>query len=208
MKRKISGCVNCRIRAGDYQHIEVVKYAEEEIEYSSKDDLKAQEDALNDDLIDCMLRSLTKTAERLGQGKAQAIEVEETLSTAIPEWLANDPVPNIANGAKKVLNTIADKQKSEKDKALATEKAVLLDEEDSALVKEEVKEEVKEDDGDLFEPDEPVAEVAQKSEPVETEPVAEVKTETEEATETAEDTESKDDVFDFFSDTEDVFGDK
>lgn len=127
-KRKIAGCVNVRIRAGDYQHIEVVKYAEEEIEYSSVAELKSKEDDLNSDLVDCMLRSLKATSDKLGKGKAEAIEIEQTLSKAIPEWLANDPVPNIANGAKKVLNTVADKQKVEKDKAIETEKSVLLEE--------------------------------------------------------------------------------
>lgn len=224
MKRRISSCVNVRIRAGDYQHIEVVKYAEEEVEYTSIEDLKAKEDALNDDVVDCLFRSLNSTAARLGQGKAQAIEVEETLSKAIPAWLANDPVPNIANGAKKILNTVGDKQKAEKDKATEAEKKLLggdsklveTPKENSDNVEVKAKEEIAEtivndastDDVDeLFEPDEiDKADENEEVTPVEegTEGTKEVK-----ETETKESQVSdKDDEFDFFSEAEDVFGGK
>lgn len=200
MKRKIAGCVNVRIRAGDYQHIEVVKYAEEEIEYSSKEELKEKEDALNSDLVDCLFRSLKSTASKLGKGQAEAIEVEESISKAIPAWLANDAVPNIANQAIKVLNTVADKQKAEKDKAIKTEKSVIMEEVDSKMVKDSpVIENVKKtedsgDVGDLFEPDVPLVSPS-KTEVSEVVPVVEAK-------------KDQDDGFDLFSGAEDLFGDK
>lgn len=214
MKRKIAGCVNVRIRAGDYQHIEVVKYAEEEIEYSSVAELKEKEDALNSDLVDCMLRGLTATANKLGKGKAEAIEVEQTLSKAIPEWLANDPVPNIANGAKKILNTVADKQKAEKDKAAATE-AAMLPEDDGKLIKPakadvnpmeqlqhvKIEKPVPEDLADLF------ADDSSEPKPISTPIEVEVEAKTE-ATEATGKTKKEDDGFDIFSDSEDLFGDK
>jgi hypothetical protein len=204
-KRKIAGCVNVRIRAGDYQHIEVVKYAEEEIDYTSKEDIKVAEDALNADLIDCMLRSLKATADKLGKGKAEAIEVEQTLSKAIPEWLANDPVPNIANGAKKVLNTVADKQKVEKDKAAAAEKdlvegeAKLTPKVDASPVEQTqtVENKSTDDVGDLFEND-PTPVKAEVADVVEPTPVPETKKET----------KKEDDGFDIFADSEDLFGGK
>jgi len=133
MNRKIADCVNIRVKTGDFQHIEIVKYAEEVIEYSNDQERIAKEDALTASLVESVMRSLHSIPERIGRGKAEAIEVEQAISKAIPAWLANDPVPNIANGAKKVLNTVSDKQKAEKDKAVATEKAVL--QEDSKLSK-------------------------------------------------------------------------
>ena len=35
VKRKIAECINLRVNVGNYQHIELTKYVEEEIEYSS-----------------------------------------------------------------------------------------------------------------------------------------------------------------------------
>jgi hypothetical protein len=225
-KRKIAGCVNVRIRTGDFQHIEVVKYAEEEIEYTSVEELKSKEDSLHDDLVDCCLRGLKSTAEKLGKGKAEAIEVEEKLSKAIPAWLANEPVPNIANGAKKVLNTVADKLKAEKDKAAETEKAILGEESTLTPTNSEKKEkftqyvkdantaidikdakdakDAKDTSGlsDLFEEDE-----KPKETPVE--PVESIEVAVELAEEKKSDKSAKTDGdgFDIFSD-DDIFGDK
>lgn len=133
-KRKIADCVNIRVKTGDFQHIEIVKYAEEEIEYNNDQERIEKEDALTASLVESIMRSLHSIPERIGRGKAEVIEVEQAISKAIPAWLANDPVPNIANQAKKVFNTISDRQKADKDKALATEKAV-LPEEDGRLIK-------------------------------------------------------------------------
>ena len=38
MKRKISECINLRINLGNYQHLELVKYGEEEIEYNNDEE--------------------------------------------------------------------------------------------------------------------------------------------------------------------------
>jgi len=216
-KRKIAGCVNVRIRTGDFQHIEVVKYAEEEIEYSSKEELISKEDDLNNDLIECVLRSLKSTAERTGKGKAEAIEVEQRLSKVIPEWLANDPIPNIANGAKKVLNTVSTKQKAEKDKEELAEKDLIDGEitltgsnnqEDKDKKKKfnqyvkDVKDantaidvkDAKDDVGDLFEED-------NKTE--KTEKTVIPKSDKSDKS----DVNKEDDGFDLFGDSEDLFGD-
>jgi len=116
-QRKISECINVRINVGNYQHIELSKYAEETIEYSSKDDLIQKEDSLRDDLIASVIRSMKAIPERLGKGVEAAIEVEESIKKAIPSWLENGAVPNIANLPKKNNLKDAAEQKNKKDEA-------------------------------------------------------------------------------------------
>ena len=116
-KRKIAECINIRINVGNYQHIELVKYAEEEIEYTSDADRQQKEDALRDDLISSVKRSMKAIPEKLGKGIENAVEVEQLIKKAIPEWLANGPVPNMANTAKKTEVRVAAEQKEQKDKA-------------------------------------------------------------------------------------------
>jgi hypothetical protein len=117
-QRKISECINVRINVGNYQHIELSKYAEETVEYSSKEELIQKEDSLRDDLIASVIRSMKAIPERLGKGVEAAIEVEESIKKAIPSWLENGAVPNIANlPKKKNLQDVAE-QKNNKDEAV------------------------------------------------------------------------------------------
>jgi hypothetical protein len=133
-KRKISECVNVRINIGNYQHIEITKYAEEEIEFSSASERIQKEEALTDDLTQSLIRSMKAIPERLAKGVDQAVEVQALIKKAIPEWLANSPVPNIANNAKKnEIKADAD-AKSNKDEAVARVKEVDLMENDVAPV--------------------------------------------------------------------------
>jgi hypothetical protein len=118
-KRKISECINVRIAVGNYQHIEITKYAEEEIEFSSTKERVEKEDALRADVVENLIRSMKAIPERLGKGIENAIEVEEAIKKKIPEWLANDPIPNVANGALKINDKVVLKQKADKDKAIA-----------------------------------------------------------------------------------------
>lgn len=99
--RKISSCVNVRMNVGNYQHIEFTQYAEEQIEFSSTSERIAKEDELFNDLTQNILRSIKSLPEKLGKGIDQAVEVQESIKKAIPAWLESNPVPNIANGAKK-----------------------------------------------------------------------------------------------------------
>lgn len=117
--RKISECINIRINVGNYQHIELVKFAEEQIEFSTEAERIQKEDKLRDDLVAAMTRSMKAIPEKLGKGIDQAIEVEQSIKKAMPEWMAQGNVPNIANSAKKIeLQKSAD-QKDAKDKAVA-----------------------------------------------------------------------------------------
>lgn len=155
-KRKIADCINIRINVGDYQHIEIVKYAEEEIDYGSDADRIAQEDSLRNSLVESMQRSLRYIPEKLKKGQAEAIEVEQSIARAIPAWLANDPVPNIANSAKKTFNTVVDKQQSAKNKAEKDIKDVLIEKSELVAPQKEILPTVKDSvnvDEDLFEED-------------------------------------------------------
>ena len=114
--RKIAECLNVRINVGNYQHIELTKYAEEQIEYSSEAERKEKEDALRNDLVESLLRSMKVIPERLNKGVEAAQEVEEAIQKSIPEWLANGPIPNIANGAAQINLSNAAEQKDNKDK--------------------------------------------------------------------------------------------
>ncbi len=116
-QRKISECINVRINVGNYQHIELSKYAEETVEYSSKEELIQKEDSLRDDLIASVIRSMKAIPERLGKGVEAAIDVEESIKKAIPSWLENGAVPNIANLPKKNNLKDAAEQKNKKDES-------------------------------------------------------------------------------------------
>lgn len=114
-ERKISECISVRINVGNYQHIELTKYAEEKISYNSDEDRINQEDNLRDDLVASLVRSMKSIPEKLGKGAENAVEVEEAIKKAIPDWLENGPVPNIANNAEKkhIQNTAEQKAHKE-----------------------------------------------------------------------------------------------
>jgi hypothetical protein len=169
-KRKISECINVRINVGNYQHIELTKYAEEEIEFDSTKERVEKEDILRDDLIASLVRSMKTIPEKLGKGVANVVEVEEAIKKAIPEWLAKDPIPNIANGALKQNNRTASEQLANKENLLKEEinkiKAIEVREkiEPKTEVKAEVAREEKTEINDplsnseLFEEDKPKVE--------------------------------------------------
>lgn len=114
-KRKIADCINVRINVGNYQHIELTKYAEEEIEYSTDLERTQKEESLRDDLVTSLIKSMKAIPERLNKGVQNAQEVEESIKKSIPAWLANGTVSNIANMAKKQEIQVTAEQKSNKD---------------------------------------------------------------------------------------------
>ena len=119
--RKISECINVRINVGNYQHIEIVKYAEEEIEYSTVEERMVKEDQLTRDLIASLSRSMKIVPEALGKGMAEAVQVEQSVKKAIPEWMKNSPAPNIAKKVEiQVSAAQEDKQAKEKAQVATT----------------------------------------------------------------------------------------
>lgn len=114
--RKIAECVNVRINLGNWQHIELVKYAEEEISYSTESDRIEQENSLRDDLVQNLIRSMNEIPAKIGKGVAESQSVEELIKTKLPDWIKNGPIPNIANNALKREVQVAAEQKNLKDK--------------------------------------------------------------------------------------------
>lgn len=207
-KRKIAECVNIRINVGNYQHIELTKYAEEEIDFESVAERVQKEDALREDLIVNMMRSMKAIPERLGKGIDQAVAVEEAIQKAIPAWLENGPVPNIANGAKEKVIQITAEQKNNKDSqvAIPEEKNAPKDVPDEPTVPAEALEAPSakisdEDVKDLFEDDAPSAPAKDVAATPEPEKSEEVKKDEKPAK------SAKDDLKEFFDDEDkDLFG--
>jgi len=161
-QRKISECISVRINVGNYQHIELTKYAEESIEYSSEKERIEKEDQLTNDLVVSLRRSMKSIPEKLGKGIDQAIQVEESISKAIPEWLATSAIPNIANGAEKKHIQVVAEQKQKKDESTANLAEVVKPE---AKVETKVETKAVEAEESLFEDDtveEPVKEVVKE----------------------------------------------
>lgn len=100
--RKIAECISVRINVAQYEHIEFTKYGEEEIEFSSDEERVKKEDALREDLVASLMRDFREVPKQLGKGLAQALKVEEAIKKALPKWLSENPIPNIANTANKV----------------------------------------------------------------------------------------------------------
>ena len=111
MKRKISACLNVRINVGNYQHIELVNHAEEEIEFGNDAERITKEDQLFSDLATYIVRAMRSIPAKLGKGIENAQQVEEAIQKAIPDWLAKGPVPNIANQPRVVAEKVAAEQK-------------------------------------------------------------------------------------------------
>ena len=159
MERKISKCINVRVNVGNYQHIELTEYAEEKIEYSSKEELREKEQSLMDDLTGSLFADINLISSKLdGKGNLQGTvqktqQLKESIFKKLPEWIANTPEPNIANKSldsheKNVIEQFINKNSGD-------DKGDLMD--DILEVKSEVKSEVKKDldkeldDSDLFE---------------------------------------------------------
>jgi hypothetical protein len=176
-KRIISESINIRINVGNFQHIEIIKQAQEEISYESEEDRIEQEEALTSDLITSVVRSMRSVPEKLGKGVANAQEVEESIAKAIPAWL-NEKVPNIADNPKKKLIQVSAEQKAKVD-----EVDDIFDVEETPVEKPAVKKEVKEEEKAVVDSDSPITEDADdlfeeeetpaKSEVIEETPVVE-----------------------------------
>ena len=154
MEKKIAETVSVRINVGNYQHIEISKYAEKKIEYNNEEEMKKQEDQLTDELIANLVRNMKTIPEKLGKKTDAVVAVEESIIKAIPKWLEEQPEPNIANKAKESNNNVIAEQVTQNKKQeqdLDEEKDLL--EADPVIEKDNKKEEVKkveESDDDLF----------------------------------------------------------
>lgn len=135
-KRKIAECINVRINVGNYQHIEITKYAEEEIEYQTQEDRISKESELIEDLIDSLKVSMSQVTKKMNMGIDEAIEVQESISKTIPEWLKNNPIPNIANKAYQSNKKNVSEQKQNKINNENVLSEVLIEDKPNVIKKE------------------------------------------------------------------------
>jgi len=162
LKRKIADCIDVLVNLGPFNHIQFTKYAEEEIEFDNDEERIAKEDSLRNDLVTRLLRDMDATTKMVGKGIAEVQKVEEAITEKIPEWLSNDPLPNIANVAKKKHIQDGDNQEKRRDDAKA--RVDEFEEEFGSPETQETQEEQEaqldavDDTGDLFEDDELPAE--------------------------------------------------
>ena len=154
-EKKIAECINVRINVGNYQHIELTKYAEKTITYNNPEEMVKKEDELTDELVTNLIRNMRQLPDRLGKKTNAVAEVEESISKAIPDWLKNGDVPNIANNAKKEHNSTVSEQKEQKDaKSEVTGEAAISKKRESKPVEKPVeKTTATTDDLDLFDED-------------------------------------------------------
>lgn len=114
-KKKISECIKVLINVGNYQNIEIAKYAETEIEYGSKEEMVKMEDELTSDLIDNIIRNMKTIPDRLGKKIDVVEKFEDSVKKSIPEWLNSSPVQNLANSAQKLSVDSAARQDKKTD---------------------------------------------------------------------------------------------
>lgn len=117
-KKRIATSVDALINVDRYEHLQVTKYAEREIEYTSEEDMIAQEDQLTDELLADITRSLNKVPEKWGKSGVPIKDFEEKVQKKLPAWLEGNAIPNIANNAEKQF-----KKNSAEAEAKAEEKS-------------------------------------------------------------------------------------
>jgi hypothetical protein len=114
-EKKIAECVKVLINLGNYQNIEIAKYAEKVITYETEEEMIKKEDELTVELTNNMFRNMKKIPDQLGKKTEAPKDVEDRIKKIIPEWLTAAPVPNLANSAKKMQIESEGKQKTASD---------------------------------------------------------------------------------------------
>jgi hypothetical protein len=100
-EKKIATSVEVLINVGNYENIRLTKYGESKIEYDSQDEMLQKEERLNDEVVADLVRSMRALPSQLGKKTDAVVEIEEKIKSKIPEWLENNPEPNIANLAQR-----------------------------------------------------------------------------------------------------------
>ena len=96
-KKRIAETINVRINVGNFQHIDITKYAEKEIEYNSQEEMIKKEDELTDELLDNLIRNMRTIPEKLGKKTNAVVEFEGAVQKKIPEWLEKNPSIKVIN---------------------------------------------------------------------------------------------------------------
>ena len=158
MEKKIATSVNVRVNVGNYQHIEITKYAEQNIAYDSAKEMLAKEDELTNSLVADIVRTMQTIPSKLGKKTNAVEELEESIKKEIPRWLTEGAEPNLvstkANLAEKKYQDAISEKKAEiddKKKAASTDVEEIMGKEDKPKeVKEAKVEEDKITEEDIF----------------------------------------------------------
>ena len=95
-EKKIATSIDILMQPARFEHIQIVKYSEKKISYKNEQDMLKQEDQLTSELVADLIRTMRSLPDKLGK-KTNAVElIEENIKKKIPEWLENNPVPNLA----------------------------------------------------------------------------------------------------------------
>lgn len=96
-EKNISTSIEILIRVADFESIRIAKYGEKKITYESEEDRIKQEDRLDAELVEDIVRCMRGIPNKLGKKTISPVAaIEEKIVKKIPEWLANNPVPNLA----------------------------------------------------------------------------------------------------------------
>ena len=121
-EKKIGTCVKVLVNVGNYQNIEIAKYAETTITYESQEEMVSQEDKQTKEVLESLKRDMKKTPEELGKYEDKIEAFNNLTAKKMPTWLGEGAIPNIANSAKKVkedaeakLGNIMDKSSKDID---------------------------------------------------------------------------------------------
>lgn len=155
-EKKIGTCIKALVNVGNYQNIEIAKYAETTISYESESEMVEKENVQTQELLNSLKRDLQKTPEALCKYEDKIDSFKESVSKEMPKWLGAGAIPNIANSAKAVKVTADSKRADDvASKASAVENfSAMLDDEVEPVKKEAVVEEKADDLGDIFADDE------------------------------------------------------
>ena len=128
-QKKIATSVDVLINVGAYEHIQITKYAEKSISYSSQEEMLKKEDELTNELVADVIRTMRSMPEKLGKKTTAHTEIESKIAKKVPEWLNGNVEPNIANQAKTNFNANIAKANVdiEAKKAKAVESAKVIE---------------------------------------------------------------------------------
>jgi len=124
-KKKIAETVNIRINVGNYQHIEISKYAEKEIEYADQEDMVQKEDQLTSELIDNLIRNMRTIPSKLGKDTSSVDKIEERLTKTLPDFMKGSQEPNLAK-KKSIQSEAEEKDTADKKEVKAKQTETLV----------------------------------------------------------------------------------
>jgi len=119
-EKKVSTSIEILIRVADFESIRIAKYAEKKIIYESEEERIKKEDAADAELVGDIVRCMRGLPDKLGKKTIIPVAaIEDKIVKKIPEWLANNPIPNLAKdaaekGDMEASNKVEDKKEKER----------------------------------------------------------------------------------------------